>query len=159
MSSCEREGILVSACLLGQPVRYDGKSQPCAAVQALAGRYRLVPVCPECLGGLPVPRDPSEIVCTDAGERVLSSAGTDVTEAFRAGARRCLEIARENACTLAVLKSRSPSCGSGLVHDGTFSGALRPGDGIAAQLLAAAGVRVVSENEVEAQLGASACGG
>lgn len=150
-----RENILVSACLLGEAVRYDGQSQPCEAVKALADRYQLVPVCPECLGGLPVPRTPCEIVPAHPEPRVMSADGEDRTEAFLKGAQRCLSIAREHGCTLAVLKSRSPSCGSGAVYDGTFSGTIVPGDGMTTRLLTSAGVRVISENDVEALAGAA----
>ena len=146
------EKILVSACLLGNPVRYDGESRPCAAVQALAERYELVPVCPECFGGLPIPRTASEIDMHQGGQRVVSAEGEDRTAAFQAGAQRCVEIAREEGCTLAVMKAKSPSCGSGQVYDGTFSGTLVPGDGIATRYLTVAGVRVISENDVESLL-------
>ena len=142
--------VLVSACLLGQPVRYDGKSFPNGAVIALARDAELVPVCPECLGGLPVPRTPCEIVPDSDGLRVMSADGDDRTGAFLAGARESLRIARENGCTLAVLKSNSPSCGCGIVYDGSFSGTLVPGDGVATRVLASAGVRVISEEDVEA---------
>ena len=142
------EKILVSACLLGNPVRYDGESRPYAAVQALAERYELVPVCPECLGGLPIPRTASEIDMHGGGERVVSSEGEDRTAAFVEGGRRCVEIARQEGCSIAVMKAKSPSCGSGLVYDGTFSGCLVPGDGIATRMLKAAGIRVFSEAEV-----------
>ncbi len=136
--------ILVSACLAGVPCRYDGGAKPCPAVLALLRDERALPLCPEEMGGLATPRDPSEIV----GDRVLSRSGRDVTEAFRRGARACLEAAREHGCTEAVLKSLSPSCGSGLVYDGTFSGNLRPGDGVTARLLKENGIRVRTEEEI-----------
>lgn len=142
--------LLVSACLLGQPVRYDGKSFPNEAVIGLADVAELVPVCPECLGGLPVPRTPCEIAPGSGELRVMSVDGENRTEAFLRGARECLRMARANGCTLAVLKSNSPSCGSGMIYDGSFSGTLVPGDGVTTRVLTSEGVRVISENDVEA---------
>ncbi len=138
------KNILVSACLLGKPCRYDGKSKPCERVIALSNTYNLIPICPEVMGGLPTPRTPSEI----CGERVLMKDGRDVTENYNRGAQKALEIARENACTVAILKEKSPSCGSGLIHNGLFDGGLVEGDGIAAQLLKNNGIRVLGESEI-----------
>ena len=98
----------MSACLLGQAVRYDGASRPCAEVQALAGRFEFVPVCPECLGGLPIPRTPSEI---NTGSDILcvrSRDGEDRTDAFVAGAQRCVDIAKQEGCMLAIMKANIP---------------------------------------------------
>ena len=138
------KNILVSACLLGEPCRYDGKSKPCERVIALKGTYNLIPICPEVVGGLPTPRTPSEI----CGERVLMKDGRDVTENYNRGAQKALEIARENACTVAILKEKSPSCGSGLIHNGSFDGGLVEGDGITTQLLKQNGIRVLGESEI-----------
>ena len=96
------------------------------------------------MGGLPTPRTPSEI----CGERVLMKDGRDVTQNYNCGARKALEIARENACTVAILKEKSPSCGSGLIHNGKFDGGLVEGDGITAQLLKKEGIRVFGESEI-----------
>lgn len=137
--------ILVSACLIGEPCRYDGKSQPCEAVKALAATHELVPVCPEQLGGLPTPRTPSEI---QPDGRVVDRNGMDRTEAFRAGAREALRIACERECACAVLKSRSPSCGVHEIYDGTFSGTITTGRGIAAAMLGDAGLMLRDENEL-----------
>ncbi len=150
--------IAISSCLLGEPCRYDGRSCPSEAARLLQGLdgVELVPVCPEVLGGLPVPRPPSEI---DAAERVLrvtSAEGTDVTAAFMVGAQAALEAVGEGGCKLAVLKAKSPSCGCGLVYDGTFSGALVPGYGATARLLRTEGVRVIDEEQLAAVLAASA---
>ena len=139
-----KKNILVSACLLGESCRYDGKSKPCERVIALKDTYNLIAVCPEVMGGLPTPRVPSEI----CGARVLMKDGRDVTENYNRGAEKALEIARENACTVAVLKEKSPSCGSGLIHNGLFDGGLVEGDGITAQLLKKAGIRVLGESEI-----------
>lgn len=138
------KNILVSACLLGKPCRYDGKSKPCERVIALSNTYNLIPICPEVMGGLPTPRTPSEI----CGERVLMKDGRNVTENYNSGARKALEIARENACTVAILKEKSPSCGSGLIHNGLFDGGLVEGDGITTQLLKQNGICVLSESEI-----------
>ena len=133
-----REKLLVSACLLGENCKYSGGNNYDPAVAALGARYELVPVCPERLGGLPVPRAPSERV----GDRVLTRDGADVTDAFRLGAEKTLEIARANGVRRAVLQPRSPSCGCGSVYDGAFSGTLVPGDGVTAALLRENGVEV-----------------
>ena len=140
----KKEPILVSACLLGVPCRYDGAAKPCAGVMALGERYRLIPVCPEQLGGLPTPRPASEI---QKDGRVRNRAGADVTEAYRRGAAEALQLARANGCRLAVLKEKSPSCGHGRIYDGTFSGVLTDGDGVTAALLTACGIRVIGETE------------
>lgn len=141
----KKESILVSACLLGEPCRYDGAAKPCDAVTALGERYRLIPVCPEQLGGLPTPRPASEI---QPDGRVRNRAGADVTEAYRRGAAEALRVAEENGCRLAVLKEKSPSCGHGKIYDGSFSGVLTEGDGVTAALLTACGIRVIGETEV-----------
>ena len=144
--------LAVSACLLGEPCRYDGSAAPSAAVAALGERHGLVPVCPERAGGLPVPRPPAEIVSADP-VRVADAEGHDLTDAFVAGARACLDEALAAGCAGAVLKARSPSCGSGRVYDGTFSGALVPGWGVAAALFRDAGLTVADEDADFASLG------
>lgn len=141
--------IAVSACLLGTPCRYDGAARPNAAVQALRERHQIVPVCPESMGGLPIPRLPNEIAVGADGTRVIDSAGVDNTAAFVAGAQAALERARWAGCAAAVLKSKSPSCGSGRIYDGTFTGALTDGWGVAATLFRDAGIPVVDEDHLE----------
>jgi uncharacterized protein YbbK (DUF523 family) len=106
--------------------------------------YALVAVCPEVLGDMPTPRTPAEI----RGDRVVSADGEDRTEKFRLGAERTLAIARRVGAKKALLKSRSPSCGKGLVYDGTFSGKLVPGRGAAAAMLEENGVRVFSDEDM-----------
>ncbi len=142
-----KEPLLVSACLLGTDCKYNGGNNalPEEQLAALEAKYRLVPVCPERDGGLPTPRLPSE----RRGERVLNREGEDVTEAFRKGAAMALEAARKAGCTRALLKERSPSCGSGRIYDGSFSGALIPGDGVTAALLKEKGLAVYGETEIE----------
>jgi uncharacterized protein YbbK (DUF523 family) len=137
----DRSPILVSACLLGVPCRYDGKSQTNERVLALAVSRAVIPVCPEQLGGLPTPRPPAE----RRGSRIVTQSGEDVTEAFARGAREALRLARLFGCRAAVLKADSPSCGCGRIHDGSFTGRLVPGDGIAAALLKGSGVTVLTE--------------
>lgn len=139
----ERESMLVSACLLGEPCRYDGKSQPCTTVMALEAEYDLVPICPEVLGGLPTPRTPSEI---KPDGRVLDRDGNDRTEAFESGADIAVMIAKKHGCRRAILKSKSPSCGVHEIYDGTFTGTLKAGRGIAAARLAEAGIILQDEN-------------
>jgi uncharacterized protein YbbK (DUF523 family) len=145
--------VLVSACLLGEEVRHDGGGARCADPVLLRwlAEGRVVPLCPEVAGGLPVPRPPAELSGGDGGEalagraRVLTAAGEDLTSAFLAGARAAAEACRERGVALAVLKDRSPSCGTATVHDGSFAGRLVPGQGVTAAALRRAGVRVFSE--------------
>lgn len=118
---------------------------PEETIEKLRARYRLIPVCPETAGGLPTPRDPSERL----GERVVSCRGADVTMQFQKGAQAALVLAKRYGCSKALMKEHSPSCGSGLIYDGSFSGKLVEGDGCAAALLKAAGVSVVGENVTE----------
>ena len=138
--------ILVSACLLGCPCRYDGQSKPCAVVLALLEEHTLIPVCPEQMGGLATPRPPAE---RKAGG-VFTESGTDVTAQYRRGAEEALRLAKLYGCDCAVLKEKSPSCGSGQIYDGSFSRKLTPGDGVTAQLLKENGIAVYGESEVGA---------
>ena len=142
------ENILISACLLGVCCRYDGESKPIMQTFALMERYHLIPVCPEQLGGLPTPREPSE----RQGDAVRAKSGADVTAQYRRGAEQALHLARLYGCRAAVLKERSPSCGSGEIYDGTFSGCLTPDDGVTAALLKENGIAVYGESEIEALL-------
>lgn len=137
--------ILVSACLLGVPCRYDGTSKRYPGMEALLQRHTCIPVCPEQMGGLPTPRPPAE----RRGEGVFTADGTDVTAAYRRGAAAALELARLYGCEAAVLKERSPSCGRGVIHDGTFSGGLIAGNGVTSALLVAGGVPVYGESRIE----------
>ena len=137
--------LLVSACLLGCPCRYDGKSKPNGAVLALMDKHTLIPVCPEQMGGLATPRPPAE--CREGG--VFTESGTDVTAQYRRGAGDALRLAKLYGCTHAILKERSPSCGSGSIYDGSFSRNLIPGEGVTAALLKENGITVLGESEVE----------
>ena len=136
--------LLVSACLLGFDCKYCGGSNALAGetLAALRERYRLIPVCPECAGGLPVPREPAE----RRGARVVSRGGRDVTAEYAKGARIALALAGKYRCGAALMKERSPSCGSGDIYDGSFSGTLVPGFGVAAEALRDAGIAVFGES-------------
>ncbi len=136
--------ILVSACLLGTACRYDGRSKADAAVTALLARHALIPVCGEIFGGLPTPRTPAE----RRGARVMTKDGRDVTDAYRRGAEEVVRLARLYGARAAILKERSPSCGSGEIYDGTFSGTRTAGWGVTAELLRESGVRVYGESEL-----------
>lgn len=140
--------ILVSACLFGCDCRYKGDNCKNDALLSLAAKHTLIPVCPEQLGGLATPRDPAEI----CGDRVVSRAGRDVTQAYQKGAEAALYIAKQVGASAAVLKANSPSCGKGVIYDGSFTGRKIEGNGVAAQLLSAAGIRVFTENEIPALL-------
>ena len=142
--------ILVSACLLGIPCRYDGAGKADPAIEPLRqGGHTLIPVCPEILGGLPTPRPPAERL---PDGRVVTREGKDVTAEYRSGAEQALALARKQGCVLAVLKERSPSCGRGRIYDGTFSRTLIPGSGVAAQLLEENRIPVYGESQLEVLL-------
>ena len=139
--------ILISACLLGCACRYDGKSKPHPLAQELARQGLAVPVCPEQLGGLPTPRAASEIHMPD--EAVINTEGEDVTGEFLLGADAALQTAKKYGCEIAILKDRSPSCGSNGVYDGSFSHKLREGMGKTAAVLAGYGLKVYGESQME----------
>ncbi|MFF2650325.1 DUF523 domain-containing protein [Streptomyces sp. NPDC058045] len=144
------DSILVSACLRGVPCRYDGRDKAVPELAEAIGDRRALPFCPEVAGGLATPRRPAEIVGGDGHDvldgtaRVVTDTGEDVTAEFVEGARRALAAAQRGGCTEAVLMPRSPSCGRGEIHDGTFDGTLRPGDGITAALLERHGITVTA---------------
>lgn len=140
--------LLTSACLMGIDCRYNGERTELPALSELLQRHTLIPVCPETLGGMPTPREPAE----RCGSRVVTRSGADVTEFYERGAKEALRIARLCGCTCALLKERSPSCGCGIIHDGSFSGALAPGSGVCAEALQAAGIPVLGESEIAALL-------
>lgn len=149
--------VLVSSCLLGESVRYHGGDAVCSndILDRWKREGRLVSVCPEVAGGLPVPRPPAEIVGGD-GHAVLKKEayvgdgeGADVTEAFVRGAQAMLHAAIVGGARLAVLKDGSPSCATTYIHDGSFRGQRGPGQGVASALLSQAGIRVFSEGQWE----------
>lgn len=139
--------IIVSKCLTGCPCRYDGKSKPDPEIIALVERGEAFAVCPEQLGGLPIPRVPSELTGTgedvlDGRARAVSKEGRDVTGEFVSGARKALEAALSLGARKAILKARSPSCGKGQIYDGSFTGKLTEGSGVTAALFIRNGIEV-----------------
>ncbi|MFG0632322.1 DUF523 domain-containing protein [Pseudomonas sp. xss_2] len=156
MSRSECAKVLVSACLLGQPVRYDGRASGHPdLLQRWQAEGRVVPLCPEVAGGLPTPRPPAEISGGQGAQvlagqaRVIAVSGEDVSEAFLAGAQLALAVVRRHGIRVAVLKSGSPSCGNRLTYDGSFSGVKVPGEGVTTALLRREGVLVFSELELD----------
>ena len=141
------ERLMVSACLLGFDCKYSGGNNrlPEDKLSALRAKYRLIPVCPETAGGLPIPREPSE----RRGDRVVSISGKDVTGQFKKGGETALGLARRFGCEKALLKENSPSCGSGRIYDGSFGGVLIPGYGVAAELLCGAGIELFGESAID----------
>lgn len=143
--------VLVSACLAGRACRFDASAGYDDDVARLVAEGRAVLVCPEVDGGLGTPRPPAEIRGGDGHDvldgraRVVTEQGEDVTEQYLEGARRALLRARQMGATRAILKARSPSCGTGAIYDGSFSRALVTGDGVTAALLQRAGIEVVTE--------------
>lgn len=143
-----RKKVFVSACLLGEHCRYDGKIEPSQEIEelfecCLEMGILMIPVCPEVLGKLPVPREPAEL----RGGRVITKSGSDVTKKFFLGARRVRIMADLFGVRMAIFRQKSPSCGAGLVYDGTFSGRLIEGDGITTARLKLQGVEVVSAED------------
>ena len=136
--------ILVSACLYGNKCRYKGDDCFNEKLAELGKNAVLIPVCPEQLGGLSTPRNPAERV----GDKIISSAGADVTEEYTRGADFAVEIAKANAVDYCVLKSNSPSCGKGVIYDGTFTGGKVKGNGLTTEKLLSAGFTVLTENEL-----------
>ncbi|NRP71412.1 hypothetical protein ILFOPFJJ_02298 [Ensifer psoraleae] len=150
--------ILVSACLMGHAVRYDGASKPLShpAIDRWREEGRLVTICPEMSAGMPVPRPPAEIEHGQVGADVLSGkarvverTGRDVTDEFVQAAENALALALDTGCRFALLIDGSPSCGSGFIYDGRFSGARHPGMGVTAALLRQNGIEVYSDSEIE----------
>ncbi|NIF19842.1 DUF523 domain-containing protein [Pantoea sp. Cy-639] len=156
MTRSEQAKILVSACLLGQPVRYDGRASGHPdLLRQWQAEGRVVPLCPEVAGGLPTPRPPAEIPGGQGGQvldgqaQVLTVTGEDVSGAFMAGAQLALALVRWHGIRVAVLKSGSPSCGNRLTYDGSFSGVKVAGEGVTTALLRREGVQVFSELELD----------
>ena len=156
MIRSELPKVLVSACLLGQPVRYDGRASGHPdLLQRWQAEGRVVPLCPEVAGGLPTPRPAAEIpggqggLVLDGQAQVRTANGEDVSAAFMAGAQLALELVRRHGIRVAVLKSGSPSCGSRQTYDGTFTGVKVAGEGVTTALLRREGVQVFSELELD----------
>lgn len=157
ISSLHHQGktdkILVSACLAGVPCRFDGKTKTNQVIKQLVREGKAVPVCPEKLGGLPIPRPPAEIISGDGDDvltsraKVIDQTGRDVTDQFLKGARETLQIACKLGIKKAVLKARSPSCGLGRIYNGSFRKKVRPGNGVTASLLIQHKIEVVTEED------------
>ena len=148
--------LLVSSCLLGEPVRYDGQAKGVDGIKKLAQTHELISFCPEVSGGLPVPRQASElkgsainILQGDEGG-VFTKEGTDFTKAFLQGAEKALALCKQHSIKVAILKERSPSCGANFVYDGTHQGRVIPGQGITATFLKQHGIKVFTEDNFEA---------
>ena len=141
-----REKVLISACLAGINCKFNGENNllDSGVLDEISKKYHLLFVCPEVFGGLSTPREPAEM----KGGLVVTKAAKDVSENFKFGAEICLKIAKLNGCKKAILKARSPSCGSGQIYDGSFSKKLIFGDGVAAKLLKENGILVFSEDEI-----------
>jgi uncharacterized protein YbbK (DUF523 family) len=153
------ERILVSACLLGAPVRHDGRAKDPGSdlLARWADEDRLVPLCPELAGGFLVPRTPAEIAPGGTGlgvlqgvSRVIDRDGRHVTRGFRTGAAAAVHLAKEAGCRFALLTQGSPSCGVARVHAGRFDGTTRPGEGVVTAALRQAGVQVFSHEDIAA---------
>lgn len=134
--------ILVSACLLGYNCKYNGGNNYNNDIVSLGDEFEIIPICPEVFGDLPTPRKPSERI----GEKVLTADGDDFTKNFKKGAEIALKMCLENSCKYAILKAKSPSCGYGLIYDGTFSGATKSGNGVTSDLLIKEGIEIYNEN-------------
>ncbi|KFZ36764.1 hypothetical protein HR45_14165 [Shewanella mangrovi] len=141
-----RAKVLVSACLLGQRVRYDGGDNRLQhpLLTQLSHEQRIVPFCPECAGGLATPREPAE----QRGTQVITRSGRDVTAEFHRGAELALQVAQQHDVVMALLKARSPSCGVGSIYDGQFQRQLIAGNGVTAARLQAAGIKTFSEEQL-----------
>ncbi|MCR5626639.1 MAG: DUF523 domain-containing protein [Lachnospiraceae bacterium] len=131
--------IVVSACLLGENCKYNGGNNYSEKVSRFIEGHEVVAVCPEVLGGLPIPREPSEIV----NGKVCHKDGSSVDDEFRKGAQLAMKIVTDHRAELVILQSRSPSCGVNSIYDGSFSGKIIPGQGIFAELLKKAGIRFI----------------
>jgi uncharacterized protein YbbK (DUF523 family) len=136
--------IIVSACLADVRCRYDGAGKPCQEVIRLVAEGKAIPACPEQLGGLPTPRAPAEI----SGGKVIRKDGVDVSDEFNRGAQEALKLAKLVGANTAILKARSPSCGSGQIYDGSFTGTLITGNGVFAELCRNNGIGVKTEEEI-----------
>jgi len=141
----DRDVILVSACLLGAKVRYDGEKKKNKRIDELLQYYDIIPICPEMDGGLPCPRKPCEII----KDKIVTEDGEDCTAQYQLGANNALTIAKRKKVKFAILKENSPSCGTHKIHDGTFTKNLINGMGLTAKTLHENGIKVYSENEID----------
>ena len=140
-----KEKILVSACFLQEGFKYDGGANLNSKIKKLEEKYEFVLICPEVFGGLGTPRLPSE----KRNNKIINSKNEDVTAEFNLGALKALNLAKENNCSKAILKAKSPSCGKGIIYDGTFTHTKIFGNGVACQLLLDNGIMVYTEDELD----------
>lgn len=141
---------IVSACLAGIKCRYDGNSSDNEYVMNLIKEGKAIAVCPELLGGLKTPRQACEVYTENDEKRtVITKDGQEFTKEFAEGARRTLELAKKKGISKAILKSKSPSCGCGLIHDGSFTGAMIKGNGLTADLLIKSGIEVYTDKQIK----------
>ncbi|MCI5939325.1 MAG: DUF523 domain-containing protein [Bacilli bacterium] len=132
----------ISSCLLGFKCKYNGLSNYIEEIEELKSKYELVPICPEVLGGLGVPRPPAEI----KNDKVINANSIDVTENYQLGAIKALEILKENNVKIVILKSKSPSCGYKKIYDGSFTHSLKNGNGVSSNLFLKHGIKIYNEN-------------
>lgn len=140
--------IIVSACLLGTNCKYNGGNNYNQELIEHLKNFEIIPICPECFGGLSTPRVPSEII----EEKVINKEGIDVTNNYLSGAKKALELAKSNNIKVAILKAKSPSCGEGKIYDGTFTNTLIDGDGITVRMFKDEGIKVYTENNYKENL-------
>ena len=139
------ENFSISSCLVGNNTKYNGKNNYLPLIEKLKDKYNLIVICPEVMGGLSIPRDPSEI----KGDKVISNKGNDVTKEYNLGAKIALELAKKYNCKKALLMEKSPSCGVKKIYDGTFSKNLIDGMGITTKLLYENKIEVYSKDEID----------
>ncbi len=139
------EYLLISSCLLGNNVKYNGKNNYIKEVELLKNKYNLIVICPEVMGGLPIPRIPSEIL----NDKVINKEGKDVTIHFNKGREEAIKLVKKYNIKKALLKEGSPSCGSHYIYDGTFSGNKIDGVGVTTKKLIELGLDIYSEKEIE----------
>lgn len=140
-----KDSLLISGCLLGNNTKYNGKNNYIEGIDKLKDKYNLIVICPEVMGGLSIPRDPSEI----KGGNVYSNKGLDVTNEFNKGALLAYELAVKHNCKAALLKDGSPSCGSKKIYDGSFNGNKIDGDGITVRMLRKLDIKIYTESEID----------
>lgn len=139
------EKILISACLVGDKTRYDGKGKRSPYIEELLEHFELIPFCPEMEGGLKCPRERSEI----KNDAVITESGRDVTHQFELGAERAYNICLYLGIRYAILVENSPSCGSNKIYDGTFRNRLINGEGVTARYLKAKGIKIIPDTKIE----------
>ena len=140
--------MIISACLVGVNCKYNGGNNKDKKAYEIFKEGKAVPVCPEVLGGMPIPRIPCEIKKYSNKRKVINKKGKDQTQKFRIGAVKTLEIAMSIGAKKAIMKSKSPSCGFGKIYDGNFSDTLIKGNGITAELLFNNGIEIITENDL-----------